>query len=95
MGSSLSETVWRPLIELNLSVIIVILSRTVHVFCLRMSPFVDGVREQHTSTAHEDNSSKPETHLGQLSVTEQVQTELDAQDELGEGDHEEDPALGA
>ena len=95
MGRSLSEAIRSPLIELNLLVIVIILRRIVHVFCLRVAPLVDGVGEQHTPTAHEDNSAKPETHLGQLSVTEQVQTELDAQDELGEGDHEEDPGLGA
>ena len=31
---------------------------------------------QHTATAHKDSSSEPETHLGQLGVTDQVQDEL-------------------
>ena len=60
-----------------------------------MPPFVDLVRGPDSSTTDQDDTDQPEAHHGQLGVAEQVQAELEAEDELREGDHKEDPALGA
>ena len=60
-----------------------------------VSPLVDAVRGRHARAAHQHDAHQPQPHLGELGVAEEVQPELEAEDELGEGDHEEDPALGA